>query len=65
MENKTYAEAVKRLEEIVALLDDPQTEIDQLSALIKEAKGLVDFCRLRLTHTEEEVKEILEKTDNK
>ncbi len=56
----TYEQAIKRLEEIVRNIETGQTDIDALSASLKEAKELVTFCKDKLTKAEEEVKEILD-----
>lgn len=55
----TYAQAMKRLEEIVGQIDRKELEIDRLTALIKEAKALVAFCNDQLTHIESEVEQLL------
>ncbi len=59
----TYEQAIKRLEEIVRNIESGQTDIDALSAALKEAKELVTFCKDKLTKAEEEVKEILSKDE--
>ena len=58
MENKmTYAQATKRLEEIV---EHNEQDIDMLTDLLKEAKELIAFCKERLYKVDQSVKEILE-----
>ncbi len=56
----TYEQAIKRLEEIVRNIETGQTNVDALSASLKEAKELVIFCKDKLTKAEEEVKTILD-----
>lgn len=61
MENKmTYAQATKRLEEIVELVERNEQDIDMLTDLLKEAKELIAFCKERLYKVDQSVKEILE-----
>ena len=61
MENKmTYAQATKRLEEIVEQVERNEQDIDMLTDLLKEAKKLIAFCKERLYKVDQSVKEILE-----
>ena len=61
MEEKlTYEKAVKRLEEIVKRIAGGDMDIDSLTANLKEAKGLVEFCKEKLTNVEAEVKKCLD-----
>ena len=45
MQNFDYNEALGRLERIAALVEDPQTGLDDIDKYIKEADGLIDRCR--------------------
>ena len=56
----TYEQAVKRLEEIVKRIEGGEMDIDSLTANLKEAKGLVDFCKEKLTNVEAEVNKCLD-----
>lgn len=56
----TYEQAARRLEEIVAKIERGDMDVDSLAANLKEAKDLVDFCKVKLTKVEEDVKKILE-----
>ena len=61
MEEKlTYEKAVKRLEEIVKKIEGGEMDIDSLTANLKEAKDLVEFCKEKLTNVEVEVKKCLD-----
>ncbi|MBR1882982.1 MAG: exodeoxyribonuclease VII small subunit [Muribaculaceae bacterium] len=55
----TYTQAVNELEEIVKKMQDPECSIDNLSDYTKRSKQLLDFCRKKLTATDEELKRIL------
>ena len=61
MENMKYAEAMKRLEEIVIKIENGEMDIDNLAENLKEAKELVGFCKAKLLAVEEEVNKIMEK----
>lgn len=62
MEKKkiTYEEAMSRLEKIVKKIERGEMDIDSLAANLKEAKGLVEFCKAKLTTVEAEVKKCLD-----
>ena len=61
MESKmTYEKAVKRLEEIVKQIEGGEMDIDFLTANLKEAKALVEYCKEKLTNVEAEVKKCLD-----
>lgn len=55
----TYAEAVDRLQKIVATIESNELEIDQLTEKLKEAQILIAFCKDKLTRTNDDVKKIL------
>ena len=57
--NETYAQALERLEKIVAQIDSNQLDIDQLADKIKEANRLISFCTAKLTKAEAEVEKLL------
>lgn len=56
-----YEEAVKRLEEIVEKIGDENIDIDSLGEYIKEAQKLIAACKERLTKTETDIRNILDK----
>lgn len=57
--NETYAQALERLDKIVAQIDSNQLDIDQLADKIKEANRLIAFCTAKLTKAEAEVEKLL------
>ena len=56
----TYEKAVKRLEEIVKQIEGGEMDIDSLTANLKEAKALVEYCKEKLTNVGAEVKKCLD-----
>ncbi len=56
----TYEKAMKRLEEIVKKIESGEMDIDSLAANLKEAKGLVEYCKEKLTNVETEVNKCLD-----
>ncbi len=57
---ETYEQAMAKLEQIVAQIESGELNIDRLSAKLKEAKELIDFCRRRLYQVDNEIKKLLE-----
>lgn len=54
--NITFEAAVKRLEEIVDLLERGNTSLDESLALYEEGVGLVRFCNDALDGAEKRIK---------
>lgn len=59
MDNMTYAKAIARLEEIMALVQSGKMDIDALTEILKEASSLLQFCKARLFKVDDEVKSLL------
>ena len=57
---ETYSEAMKRLEEIVSLIESNELDIDQLGEYLQEAQKLIKFCKNKLYKADAEIKKILE-----
>jgi exodeoxyribonuclease VII small subunit len=55
----SYDKALKRVEEIVSMLEKGDKGIDELSELVKEASGLVKLCKNKLRMTEDEINNAL------
>lgn len=62
-ETMTYTEAKNQLEEIVNDLQNNQLTVDELSSKIKEAVGLINFCKKRLRSVDSEVDKILKNSE--
>ncbi len=54
-----YTTAVDRLEEIMHEIQNDTMDIDKLVMVLKEADGLIKFCRARLYKVDEEVQGLL------
>ena len=54
----TYSQAIKRLEEIVKLIESNQIEIDQLAEKIKEANQIIAYCTDKLTKADQEIQKL-------
>lgn len=57
---ETYSEAMKRLENIVALIESNELDIDELGNQLKEAQKLIKYCREKLYKADVEIKKMLE-----
>jgi exodeoxyribonuclease VII small subunit len=61
--NLSYDKSLKRIEEIVSILEKGDKGIDELSELVKEASDLVKKCKNKLRMTEEEIKNAITHED--
>jgi exodeoxyribonuclease VII small subunit len=61
--NYTYTEALQRIENILGLLESGETDIDQLSDLVKEASALLKQCKTQLRSTQEDLEKNLDDLD--
>ena len=61
MSNKEkYREAVERLDEILALIENDDIDVDELSERVKEAVELLRVCKAKIDKAEIEVKKVVE-----
>lgn len=58
-----YNEAFDELQKIVADLEDGEISVDDLALKIKRASELIQFCKKKLTSTEEDVSAILKELE--
>lgn len=56
----TYMAAVEKLEQIVALMQSPDCDIDHLAEYTSTAIALMNHCKDKLRKTDAEVKSALE-----
>lgn len=57
-ENLKYEEAMAQIEAIVHKMENNELNIDELAAQLKTAQRLIQFCKDKLTKTEEELSKI-------
>lgn len=55
-----YKEALSKLEAIVDKMERGDMDIDTMASELKKAQGLIKVCKDKLTHTDEEIKKLLE-----
>ena len=55
-----YEEALSKLEAIVDKMERGDMDIDTMASELKKAQGLIKACKDKLTHTDEEIKKLLE-----
>lgn len=58
-----YSDAIAELEQIISEMESSSIGIDELSEKVKRAAFLLQFCRNRLTSTEQEVNNVLKIID--
>ncbi|MGQ0644681.1 MAG: exodeoxyribonuclease VII small subunit [Elusimicrobiota bacterium] len=56
----TYAAAYEELQKILEALEQGEVDVDDLSAKVKRAAELIEFCQKRLKETELEVKRVVD-----
>ncbi len=61
----TYNEAVAEIDLITNKIENQELDIDELSTNVKRVAELLNFCKMRLKNTEEEVQKILKDFDDK
>ena len=61
IEDLSYDEAIKELNNILSSLQDETLSIDQLTDSIKRASELLESCNSRLISTEKEVNSVIQK----
>ncbi|MCB9284051.1 MAG: exodeoxyribonuclease VII small subunit [Lewinellaceae bacterium] len=59
----TYDEALAELRSILQQLQEGQIGMEEMSAKVKRAAELVQYCKEKLRKTEEEVTNFLEEMD--
>ncbi len=59
-EQLSYTEANTRLETILQDIESGEADVDELSARVEEAAGLIQLCREKLSSTELKVKKVVD-----
>lgn len=59
MDNMTYEEAFKRLEEILSIMNSGQVALDKAVHLYKEADQLTRFCEQKLKEAENTIETLI------
>ena len=60
--DRTFEEALARLEEIVAEIDSEELGLERQFALFKEGMGLARFCDAKLTEVQKSVEMVLKES---
>ena len=53
-----YAKAVEELEKIAAKVEDPETKLDDIDALVVRSKALLQECRAFLRTVKDEIDQL-------
>ncbi len=61
MEKPSFEKAMQRLEEIVDIMNQPATSLDDSLKLYEEADVLMRICETRIREVEQRVRELSEK----
>lgn len=55
-----YEDAIRELQSLTSRLEQGNMDVDSLGEHLKRAKFLIQYCKDKLTKTDEEIKKILE-----
>lgn len=55
-----YGKSIKRLEEIIAKIENEEIDVDELSERVKEAVTLIKTCKNKIEKAEVEVKKVVD-----
>ncbi|WP_024990259.1 exodeoxyribonuclease VII small subunit [Segatella albensis] len=55
-----YEDAIRELQSLTSRLEQGNMDVDSLGEQLKRAKFLIQYCKDKLTKTDEEIKKILE-----
>jgi exodeoxyribonuclease VII small subunit len=55
-----YREAVERLDEIIAQIENDDVDVDELALQVKEAVELIRTCKAKIDKAELEVKKVVD-----
>lgn len=64
MPKQTFEQAIKRLEEIVAELEEGHLSLEESLKIYEEGVELTKFCTAKLTETEEKIKSLVKDGDD-
>ncbi|MPQ45981.1 exodeoxyribonuclease VII small subunit [Marinifilum sp. N1E240] len=59
----SYKDAINEIEETIALIENEELDVDDLSEKVKRVSELLVICKTKLTNTEKEVEKILTEMD--
>lgn len=59
----SYNEAIAEIEQIIQKIEGDELDIDELTIKVKRVAELLNYCKLKLKNTEEEVQKILKEFD--
>lgn len=59
----SYKDAISEIEETIALIENEELDVDDLSDKVKRVSELLAICKSKLNNTEKEVEKILNEMD--
>lgn len=62
-ENISFEDAIERLTELVAMLENGKAPLDRSLEIFEEGVGLISVCKKQLENAEQKVKLLTEKQD--
>ena len=58
-----YSRAIKRLDEIIAKIENEEIDVDDLAEQVKEAVGLINLCKEKIQQAQLKVHQVVEDFD--
>ena len=58
---RNYSESFEKIQNILESLEQGDIDVDELSAKVRDAAELIEFCQSRLKDTEVEVKKVVDR----
>ena len=55
-----YQKALKKLDEIIARIENEDIDVDELAARVKEAVALISLCRKKIENAKLQVRQVVE-----
>lgn len=60
----TYSAAIEEIEEILIDIESGSINIDSMSKKVSRVSELLNFCKSKLTETEQEIEKIFKQIEN-
>ncbi|MBL6448944.1 exodeoxyribonuclease VII small subunit [Fulvivirga sp. 29W222] len=59
----SYKDSLEEIEKIILQIESGETDVDELSALVKKAATLIKSCKQKLKNTEDDLNQALDDID--
>ena len=63
MKEADYNKTIKNLEDIIEKIESEEIGVDELAKRVKEAVGMIKFCKQKIQKAELQVKEVVKELE--